>query len=404
MKNIIATVLAALLSCLTANMAVSANLASEESTLTIADSDNIKDYREIVSNIESDMGAYAPDLPEKLLSLGLALQRQGRHGEALGVFKRGTHLARINNGLYTAAQIPLIQGEITSHIAQGELQEADERQHYMHKVQQRSLASPESRTQAMMQQASWQYSAFQLGIGEQRYDRLLNMWDLYRGALTDIADREGDASVNLLSPLNGLLQTQYLIAGYEEKNSNSSDVDSTFGARQQRNRFNAYRAQSYKQGRAVIRAIYDVEKSQTDDQYLAAAEALIMLGDWMQWHGDKEPAQHAYLEAQKELAEHDDAEQLLEQFFGAPVPLPTIESVPQLPPVVAAQEGDILLEFTVTEQGRVTQLKRLDENEEFEGKANRLMRKLRITPFRPRFEDKMPVSTENIANAYKISE
>ena len=369
----------------------------------IADTMDVKAYRDIVADIESDLGAYSSELPEKLLSLGLALQAQGRHSEALTVFKRGTHVARISNGLYSATQIPMIRGEISSHIASGDLLAADERQHYMHKVQQRSLNSPESRTQALMQQALWQHNAYQLGIGEQRYDRLLNMWDLYRGALTDIAKREGDTSIKLLSPLHGLLQTQYLISGYEgEVSSGGFSSESNFGARQQQNRFNAYRAKSYKQGSAVIRAIYDVEKAQTEAQFLAAAEALVMLGDWMLWHGAKEPASQAYQEALGELTELDDAEQQIDRLFGKPVPLPAIEGVNPLPPVVAPQEGDILVEFDVTETGRVTELTRLDENKENKGTANRLMRKLRATRFRPRFENMTPVSTENITNAYRI--
>ena len=54
-----------------------------------------------------------------------------------------------------------------------------------------------------MQQARWQRQAYELGLGEYGFTRLLAMWDLYRMALTDIADREGETSPNLLPPLYG---------------------------------------------------------------------------------------------------------------------------------------------------------------------------------------------------------
>ena len=88
----------------------------------------------------------------------------------------------------------------------------------------------------------------------------MSMWDLYRLALNDIIDREGEDSPDLLPPLQGMLQAQYLIAAYQPEEGYSGADD--LGARQQLHRFNAYRAQSYDKGSAVILAIYDVEQKQ----------------------------------------------------------------------------------------------------------------------------------------------
>ncbi|MEH6589947.1 MAG: hypothetical protein V7746_06830 [Halioglobus sp.] len=368
------------------------------------DSANIKNYRDLISRLESQSGAYGSELPENLLGLGLALQKEGRHKEAVKVFKQGTHLARINGGLYSATQIPLIRGEINSLIAMSNFMEADTRQGYMLKVQQRSLSGPDSLVQALMQQAQWQYSAYQLDLGEQQYSRLMNMWDLYREALSKIASSEGESSVRLLPPLNGLLQTQYLISGYQANpGSSSSESESDLQARQAKNRFNAYRANSYQQGQAVIRYIYDIERAGTDQQFLAAAQALINLGDWKLWHGDFEPAFKAYQEAITELVERDDAKQQIGLFFGEPVALPAISEIRPLPPRVESEVANILLEFDVNTRGRVIKLVRLDDNEVSQGDVNRLMRNLRSTRFRPRFEDMKPAATENIVYAYRIT-
>jgi len=367
----------------------------------IADAADIDAYRMSVESIETQVGAYAPGLSEQLLSLGLALQQQGRHKEAIDHFKRGTHLTRINNGLYSASQIPLIQGEITSHIAMGELVKADQRQLYMYQVQQRSLNNPDSRTDALMQQAQWQYQAYQMRIGATQFERLLNMSNLYRIATGEVAEREGNTSIKLLTPLYGLLQTEYLISSYQGADAHSAS-SSEPGLAAQQNQFNAYRSKSYKQGQAIIRAIYDVEIAQTDEQFLATAESLVQLGDWQLWNGEISAAEKTYREALRELAELDDAQQQVERLFGEPVPLPAIDSIRPLPAIVAAEEGNILVEFDVTKRGKVTNLSRLDDNEELDGKANRLLRKLRKTPFRPRFENQNPVSTESISHAYKL--
>jgi tetratricopeptide (TPR) repeat protein len=172
-------------------------------------------YQQAIAEIESSEGAYAEGLSESLYSLALSLQSQGRHAEAITLFRRGVHLTRINEGLYCPQQIPLVQGEIASHIATQDYALADERQHYLYRVQMRSLGSGDALTDALMQQAKWQYSAYQLDQGPQAYTHLMSMRDLYQQAMEDVISREGEKSPKLLPPLNGMLQAQYLISGYE---------------------------------------------------------------------------------------------------------------------------------------------------------------------------------------------
>ncbi len=364
------------------------------------DTGEIQALRDALAGIEKDRGAYAQALPEQLISLGLALQEQGRHEEAVVVFKRGGHLIRINNGLYSAGQIPFLRGEISSNLVVGELTEVDQRQQYLLQVQQRSLASGEPYVQALMQQAGWQYNSYRMGIGkeERMFSRLLSMWDLYRLAISDIMDREGATSPMLLPPLHGMLKAQYLISMYQAKlgggvgNSNQTE----------QYRFEAYLSQNYKKGNAVIRAIYNVEQNRYGDHGLPTAVTLVMLGDWMLWHDKRESANQAYLEALGELAELDDAQIQVEHIFGEPVALPDIDGIRPLPPSVAAEQGDILLEFRINPRGHVINLVRLDESEDDKAKANKLMRKLRKTKFRPRFAGGEPIITDKIVRAYEI--
>lgn len=358
-------------------------------------------FRKTIADLESTQGAYATALSEQLLSLALALQSQERHEEALSLFKRGMHLARINDGLHSTRQVPLLQGQIASHIALGNYLKADERQHYMYRVQVRNKDNGEPLTMALMQQADWQRNAYLLGLGPQGYIRIMNMWDIYRLALNDIISREGNTSANLLPPLRGMLETQYLISGYQwEGQSHISGDD--LEARQNLNRFNAYRTQSYQKGSAVATAIHDIELQHEDEQGVAATRALVMLGDWQLWHGKQETAWRTYQDAMVELAERDDAQVQIDQLFGAPVALPDIASLRPLPPTVDSAEANILLEFGVNERGKVINLERRDDKEGIDAVAHRLMRKLRKTKFRPRFEAGQPVETEKIVRAFSI--
>ena len=372
----------------------------------------LQTFRDAISGAESSNGAYGAMLPEQLISLGLALQKEGRHTEAVAVFKRGSHLARINNGLHSAAQISHIQHKITSHLALGQLDEADEAQARLFRVQQHNLTSDELSVDALMQQARWQRQAYNLGVGgeEARADRLLNMWGLYRMALTNIIDREGERSANLLPPLYGMLRAQYLISGHDNRSS-SSMIGSETGSRNTQSRFNNYRAKSYDTGRSVIQAIYDIQLSQHGDGSLPTLHTRVMMGDWMLWHGAHEAATDAYALATGELAERDDAQLKTLTLLGTPVALPNLDGVRPLPPEVSAEEGNILLEFGVSEDGKVVNLVRLHDtgdenaqsNDALEGRVRRLMRSLRKTRFRPQFAGGKAITTEKLVKAYVIA-
>ena len=367
----------------------------------VTSSHEIMAYNRAIKEAESREGAYGSSLSESMLGLARTLQAQGRHEEAIEHYKRGIHLARINEGLYCQQQIPMLQGEIASHKALRNYAEADERQNYLYRVQSTAIGSSPALVAALMDQAKWQYDAYRLRLGGEDYERLINMWELYRVAFSDVVAREGETSPNLLPPLHGMLQAQYLISSYEIPAS-APVFDEDGYVDEGLLRFKAYHHQSYKQGNAVIEAISAVNRENGAGDSAAHAQSLVMLGDWRLWNGKTDAALTAYREANRELAREDDAQEKAQQFFGEPVALPDIAGIALLPPVVPPNKAAVTLAFNVNEYGRVRDLERLDDNEEDDRQAYRLMRKLRKTAFRPRFEAGQPVETENIVKAFDI--
>ncbi|MCB1676000.1 MAG: hypothetical protein KDI01_06900 [Halioglobus sp.] len=358
--------------------------------------------RQTIAALEASEGAYAPGLTQPLLSLGLALQTQDRHAEAVELFRRGAHLARISDGLYSPQQLPLIEGEIASALAQGQYAAVDERQSYLYRVQIRCFSPGPERARALIQQADWQRRAYQLELDKQGFRRLMNMWELYRVALNDIVAREGETSPALLQPLRGMLQTQYLISTYEPDSNSGTGfaTQDNVALRQQLGRFYSYRSQSYDKGRAVILAIYDIEHEHPE--VATDSNALVMLGDWHLWHDKRDAAWQAYRDAAAQLAGRADAATAAQRLLDAPAALPDIDGIRPLPPPVPEQQGNVLLAFGVNERGRVVDLERLDDDDASDGGANRLMRQLRRTKFRPRFAAGEPIQTRGMVRAYDI--
>ncbi|MFV8818680.1 energy transducer TonB [Haliea sp. E17] len=361
------------------------------------------DFRKAIRALESEHGAYAEQLSEYLGSLGVNLQQRGMHKEAIEVFKRGVHLSRINEGLYSSGQIPLLEKEIASLVAVGEYTEADERQVYLYRVQMRNFEAGPERAEAFMHQADWQYRAYRMGLGQNDFSRLVSIWDLNSLALNDIATLEGQASAALIAPLKGMLRAQYLIADY---NFNQTEYGVTsndsYTAQSQMNRFNAFRSQSFGKGEAVVDSIYDIQVNNHGQNSAEAAEARALQGDWLLYHGQRNGAEEHYRLAVAELAPRDDAEAEIERLFGEPVELPDDDVVRYLPTPVAVEEGRLVLQFSVSDSGRVTDMERVDNNEVNQSAVNRIMRTLRSTRFRPRLESAGPVATEMVTRAYDI--
>ena len=70
----------------------------------------------------------------------------------------------------------------------------------------------------------------------------------------------------------------------------AASAQNDFSRQSQYGRFASIQARGYKQGRAVIRAIYEVYYDNTEADDPQPIEALVMMGDWMWFNGEKTSA------------------------------------------------------------------------------------------------------------------
>ena len=85
---------------------------------TIAEDENTTaDLQGAIDQQEALHGAYHPALSELHLSLGNALQQQGKHEQAIQAFKQSMHITRIDQGIQSLLQEPMLRGQIDSHRA-----------------------------------------------------------------------------------------------------------------------------------------------------------------------------------------------------------------------------------------------------------------------------------------------
>jgi tetratricopeptide (TPR) repeat protein len=381
-----------------------AELLAEDDEEPPEDSAEVSTFREAIELTESLHGAFAPELPEQLLGLGTALQQQGRHAEALPVFKRGVHLARIQHGLYSDQQLPLLKAEIESLLAMRDFSQADERQDYRWRVEEKALQNQvDTRLESLLEHAEWHRQAYVLGVDSDPQRRLLLMWQTYRDAISLVADKEGDFSPRLIPPLQGLFVAQYLISAFRPGASGGVEMSFNGGYnfnRTDQHRFNSARAGSFKQGDMALLAWLDVERIRQAENNLRLADIQVLRGDWALLHNRREDAMAAYQMALSELAELEDHEQQFMKLFGEPIPLPTINPLQSEYAPSFTPQGRARLRYDVTERGRARNVKVLEADDPESYRVTRLLRDIKSTQFRPRFEQGEPVATNEIVKTY----
>jgi len=84
-----------------------------------------QNLRQTVASLESRGDFWDPRIAESMTSLGMLLQREGRHEEAIDALDRAAQVSRINHGLYSLEQAPLLALQVDSHLALERWAEAD---------------------------------------------------------------------------------------------------------------------------------------------------------------------------------------------------------------------------------------------------------------------------------------
>src|SRR5690606_26765202 len=101
----------------------------ENSVVTEFDDVELQDERAIIANLQRDIeqyrqqmaepgnadGLFSQTLREQLEALASLLQQIGDHEGAITELENAMHIERVNEGLFTLEQIPLVQKLIASH-------------------------------------------------------------------------------------------------------------------------------------------------------------------------------------------------------------------------------------------------------------------------------------------------
>ncbi len=376
---------------------------------------SIDAYTASVADLEIEGGAYNAALSEELNALGLLLQQQGEHEEAVRVFDRAVHIDRINSGLHSLSQVQTVENKLASLLAEQRWSEADAAFEYLFFVQRRAYGDSDPRLLPILDSiAAWNLRAFFIGHGDSLALRLNNAMLYYSAAARVLQQHFGSKDERLVAYMRGVANSSYLMARHPELLEDLNRPEFRNTQTMMRERLSQPRGtgvQGFTSGAQALIRILQHELDRRDDA-LAIAEAFANLADWYLLFGRGDEAEQQYKNAWGLLANQPNADALLEAAFGRIVHLPTFAdergSVENLAGARGQPNAEGLrydyadIAFDVSSNGSVRNVKIISaETEDNELQLRRLRRMVRDSYFRPIIKGGVPQRSQNNVLRYR---
>ncbi|MEP4145902.1 MAG: hypothetical protein ABJL54_01705 [Halioglobus sp.] len=350
--------------------------------------------QQINKQLLKPQGPYDPNLSQPLHQMGKYYQSQERHPEAMPLLLRSLHVAKINEGLYTPNQLPLLSDIIHSQLSMERYDDADQFFKALYRLQNKTY-DPGSLEMydATRRYVAWQRQAYLQGVGDKpSYERLLNMHVIHSEEITRI--RQGEWKPKEIIPhLYDRMLVEYLISEYGGERqasiqinvTGSADPDPVMEGGLEGERFRQLQRFNERNGRKTLKQIIWMEKSRSPIDHEALATAYVALGDWSLWWHRVGRALESYEKAWAVL-EEDNANNIdPESWFQHPVELPDTSvflsdgSKPH-----EDLEARAKVSFSVTKTGEVRDIDVREQAPEGDIGARvvlfRLLRELRFRP------------------------
>lgn len=362
-------------------------------------------YREQLDQLELAGGPYAYTLAEPLADLARLSQQNGDIAAAQRLYERALHVVRINEGLYSEQQVPILQQLFASYRQAGDMETLDGRYDYFFRLYGGGKPPYTAlRLNAALEYMRWQREALLIGLGGGGAARLMALFDLNQQVLDlaaqDPAVSESSYRALVLSQLRNLylVQDRHRPA-LEDASAPPISLGAAGWTQQDINehRLQSIQRKAISRGRELLQELIDRTPA---GQPVELASIYLELADWNQWNDRRADALAAYTQV-AELLQQADRPALLNEWLGAPQELPANGAF--LRPAAALEEGAVMqARFDVSTEGRALNILVSAASEADEGKAGRFRRALSRVRFRPSYTGGDPAEQLQLSRDYLL--
>lgn len=378
------------------------------SDLDQADSSNtIQYYQDEIARYEVTAGAYDGHMSELYFSLAKSLQQDNKHVDAIDAFRHSLHVNRVNNGIHSLTQEPMLRGMIESQNALDNYMQVTRNYSQLLWIYEKTYGFSAPELIPVLEEASnWHQQIYELSDEKNAAGHLIQSIALAGSAVDIATENFGNTSLQLINLLRNIAYSSYQLANHygqyryinAQDRSNFQITRNSSFARLDSSRVPMATGSSdeeriwqdsYNSGLMAYQRIIDILNDNEAEPQLRAT-ALVQLGDWFTLFKRRSSALDVYEQAWNLLTEVNDLE-TLDKLLGSPERLPDFDrdNGQPLPDQLAR------IEMRITSDGLARDIEILEtypaNDEGLEQSARRILRNWK---FRPRFEDGRPVATE----------
>ncbi len=366
------------------------------------------EYQRQLADREQGGGPYVDSLAEPLVALADIYRGDGDFGQALKLYRRALHVVRVNDGLYSERQVPILRELFRTYRATGDLQTLDRRYDYFFRLYGRGEPPYTAvRVRATLEYLRWQREAVRLQLEKKPDKRLLALYELNESLLQAMAQAPGVDPVWYRQLGLSQMRNLYLIQDRLRPTPDRVGVAPTtplLASDWTEEDVNVHRLEAIQRGalgrgETLLQDLLAREAGGTPEQ---RSRLQLELGDWYQWNGSDDRAAGQYGALARQLRAAGREEELL-QWLAQPVELPDNGAFWQ--PATGGEDRRpvvVSASFDVSPRGRVSNIETHAASEHDAERASGLRRKLARTRFRPRFVTGEPEPVLGVVREYEL--
>ena len=366
--------------------------------------DSIEKYQDAIEELESAQGAYAAPIAQQLIGLANIYEKNEKYYKAIEVLKRSIHVNKINEGLYSTSQIPIVFQLINNLKKSEQWILVNNNYHHLYQIYRRNYGNHDSELLDIeLTRAKWYLRSFLSSFSGKPIEDLVNSYTAYYRAANLIALQFGDSDIKLVQAYNGLMLTKHLLAIHMSNNATSPSNARTV-AHEVKSKYNSdMQRSSYKVGKFLIEREYEILQKQTDTTDASLIKNRLKLADWHLVYNKRRSALKQYQSTYQHALTLSNFTPEIESLFTQPISLPNL---PHLDGITRGHLDSISAEerpkyarvsIDITRHGDARNIEVTDAAYKDDvSQRIKIFRYLRNTKFRPKLINGAPVDTQKI--------
>jgi hypothetical protein len=378
------------------------------------------EYRAAIAKVQSEQGEFALPLGEQLLGLGQALQEQGDFAAALEVYEASQHVLRMNLGLNSLEQVPVLKAKFSAFAAQGDVENAHAMQEALFNLRLRHHGRDKpAAVNAQLEWADWNVTLYLLldplptldasvapSFSRFNDPRLKLAYDAYTSALQALREHAEPDDGRLVMTERKLAALNFITdRKMKDTYGNSLYVPATQSANLAgaEDVLESATTARFYDGDSALRRALAHSANQPERRNDDIAARMVELGDWYLLFDRRAAALDLYRDALQFMKDASLSQEEVERIMSPGMPVPTPDTAYLAPTDASEFDGFIDVEFELSQFGMATKPRIIGSSVVNKQIERELLLEIRDCKFRPKFVADAPVNKEKIRLRYYYS-